>query len=320
MRTLFTTYDIKNIFKNIFTTNDKLSLYDNSNNFLKDITISDYLNIDFYAWKNRLVEVDGSNVATYEEWLESLNYSLDKAYGLVEVLDSSVTPSQDIDSATLSGKITFLIQTNKLANLDYFVTKLRNEYLGNPQEVINGNGDKLTAYIGIGIILYDTEPEMTNVGETCVVSLNFSFTYLNNALNYSDTTIKFSSDDSTYYEIPLTKATFQNIPTSTSVPKMGRPDLTGVITSSWTKVCTFSFFDFNKDFTKWLNTKFWTISANSIDNVSTTTQEVNIVVWLKITSDGHTYKYKMKLDNLEKVVSNGDFNICSMVLKTWGKD
>ena len=49
---------------------------------------------------------------------------MNEAYALVEITDEEVTVSQDIDSSTKTGNITFLIQTDKVKNLDYYVSKL----------------------------------------------------------------------------------------------------------------------------------------------------------------------------------------------------
>ena len=68
---------------------------------------------------------------------------MNESYGLVEKIDEEVTASQDIDSSIITGKVTFLIQTDKVKNLDYYVTKIRNKYLGVPQDIQKSYSDIL---------------------------------------------------------------------------------------------------------------------------------------------------------------------------------
>ena len=134
MRTVFTNEDVKNIMDYTFNGNLWQSKYSNgtipyvNENSEKVVFINEegeqtegdlaeYLNIKFYNWKQRLVE-KGSNdfpnspYAVFDDWVASLNMSLDESYALVEKTDEDVVASQDIDSATLMGRVTFLVQSN----------------------------------------------------------------------------------------------------------------------------------------------------------------------------------------------------------------
>ena len=258
MRTIFTAEDVKNIIENIFNGNlkqsklsngkipytnpnsEKIMLIDEYDNSKVEKDLAEYLNISFYNWKQRVVEKgDGSiaedpQLSVFEDWVQSINFSLDESYALVEKIDEEDTASQDIDSAVITGKITFLVQTNKISNLDYYLTKVKNTFLGVPQDIQNSYGDIIKAYIMIGALIYDQEPIMTQVGECVVVSSNFRISYLANAQTYSDTKVEISLDgddiynlngevvdqqgfptETKYLTMPITSHTWQNIFAST---------------------------------------------------------------------------------------------------------
>ena len=315
MKTILTNDDVRNIIDSIFNEKgERIILIDEEE---KEVEISEYLNVHFYAWKNRLISKD-EGVSDFDSWVDSLNYSMDESYALVELNDCEVTPSIDIDNATLTGRITFLIQSNKIQNLDYYVLKLRNKYLGAPQDITNAYGDKLKAYINLGILLYDSEPAQTALGECVIASINFSISYLTEALTYNVTPVYLSLDGETFMQLPYTRGTFQNIVTSTATPRYQRPDLTGFVASAISNVATFAYYDFNKDLTLALNDLFWRMSAIQVDGESSV-GAVNIPVWLKVESNGHSYLFKYMIDSMEKTISNSDFIISSITLKGWGK-
>ena len=356
MRTIFTIEDVKNIINNIFNGNlwehkysngeiaynnpnsEKILLIDEDNGTQTEKDIAEYLNIKFYNWKQRLVEkandeLESAPLSVFEDWVQSLNFSINESYALVERIDEEVTASQDIDSATYMGKITFLIQTDKIKNLDYYITKVRNKFLGVPQEIQNSYGDIVKAFIMIGALTYDQEPFTMQLGECVIVSLNFRISYLANALTYSDTEIQISLNGDDTYDVdgnivgetkyltmPITRSTFQNIFVSNPLPTTERPDLTGFVATSLSTAKTFSFFDYiNKELTMQFNDLFWSCSAHRINGKLTQVKDVNIPVFIKIKSNGNTYVYKDMIDNMQKNLTNNDFNISSITTKGWGK-
>lgn len=356
MRTNFSTEDVKNIIEQIFNGNlrqfkaskgsisydnpnsEKILLTDADDGTSQEKDLAEYLNIHFYNWKERLVE-KGTNrfdeetrYSVFEDWVQSLNFSMNESYALVEKIDEEVTPSQDIDNATIIGRITFLMQADKVANLDHYVTKIRNSFLGVPQDIQNSFGDIIKAYIMMGSLNYDQEPMMTQLGETLIVTSNFRISYLADALAWTDTEIEISLDgddeyddkgdivgETKYLKMPITKASFQNIFVSNPLPTVVRPDLTGVIAVSLSTAKTFTFFDFNKELTMKFNDLFWSCPAFRINGVMTQQRDVNIPIYIRVKSNGKTYVYKDVIDNMQKSLSNSDFNISSITTKGWGK-
>lgn len=356
MKTIFSAEDVKNVIDVIFNGNlnqyrkskgsipynnpnsEKILLIDEDDGTQQEKDLAEYLNIKFYNWKERLVAkrdddvVQDQQFSVFEDWVQSLNFSMNETYALVEKIDEEVTASQDIDSGTIIGRITFLIQADKVKNLDYYVSKIRNAFLGVPQDIQNSFGDIIKAYIMLGSLTYDQEPFMSQLGETLIVSSNFRISYLANALTWTDTEIEISlnGDDtyddngnivgeSKYLKMPITKASFQNIFTSNALPTSARPDLTGFVASSISTAKTFTFFDFNKELTMQFNDLFWSCSAYIINGMFSAVKDVNIPVFIRVKSNGKSYVYKDMIDNMQKSLTNNDFNISSITTKGWGK-
>lgn len=355
MRTIFSVEDTKNVVDKIFNGNLWLStlkngkenyINENSENIViideddgsqskKDL--AEYLNVKFYTWKNRLYDnnenyLSDSQYSNFDNRVSSLNFSLNEAYALVDIIEEEVTESQDIDNAVKNGRITFLIQSDKAKNLDYYIAKIRNKFLGLPQEIQNSYGNVIKAYILFGILIYEEEPIQTQLGECLKIVCNFKISYLANALTYNDTKVLLSlnGDDeydldgnviglTKYLEVPLTKQTWQLIFSDTPLPTSTRPDLTGFIATSVSQVKTLTFFDFNMAFTLQLNDIFWKTSAYRIDGVLSVVKDINIPIYIKVVSNNHSYVFKDMISKMEKVLTNSDFNISSITLKGYGK-
>lgn len=354
MRSVLTTEDVKRIIEQTFNGNlreyllsGKTITYTNENSeevlLVEDdgaqtkVDLAEALNVYFYSWKNRLVEKGNPYLtpqySTFDDWVLSLNFSMNESYCLVEITREEATQSQDIDNGTKEGKLTFLIQANKIKNIDYYVEKVRNKYLGEPQTIQNSNGDMLKAYMVLGALTYEQEPIMTALGECYIANCNFSINYLTSALTYSDinVAISFTGDDSynadgtiigetKYLSMPFIKTTWQAVFANTAVPMVNRPDLTGYIATSLSTIKTLSFYDFNQSLTEQFNTLFWQFGAYRKNGILTAASAVNVPVYIKITVGGNSYVYRDMIDNVEKTITNNDFNISSITLKGWGRN
>lgn len=362
MKTILSNEDVKNIFENIFNGNLKQNIasggaipYANPNseniiftdeagNQTSTADLAQYLNVEFYAWKKRLIHEPNAfgafneEYGYFEEWVQSLNFSLNKAYALVEITDKDIVASPDIDSAEIVGRVSFLVQSNKIKNLDYYVNKLQCAYAGHPQEIQNSYGDDLTAFIVFGALDYEQEPIQTPLGECVVVFFDFRISYIQKARTYSDMEIllSFTGDDivnsngevvdingnttaTKYKKIALTNASFVAQFINTALPTATRPDLTGAIASGVSNSITLTFYDFDSEAVNEFNALFWAMGAYKIDNVATTRREVNVPMYVKVKTAGQEFIYKCLIDNMQKALVNNDFNVCSISLKTWGK-
>lgn len=314
MRTQITTEDLKDIFLQVFRQNDETFIReDEETRERQEQSFVDYFNIDFYAWKNRVIQEE-NQFLPFDDFVSQIETSLNRAYGLVEITDASATPSQDMDSATIMGKVTFLIQADKIANLDYYISKIRNTYLGKPEQYQNSHGNIVTAMFDFGTLIYESEPTTMQFGETVVCSVNFSVDYINEANNYADYKVQMSVDG-TFFDFPFIKMTWQQTVLSQLVPTQGNITRQGVQTTGIAPQVVFSTYEFKSPLMEKLNKLFWKMSAYEINGVSNTNTNVHYPVDLKVTIDNNEYLYKMVITDMEKAMDNGGFPIMSISLK-----
>lgn len=367
MRTVFTLEDAKWLVEQIYNgnlaeyrTKKGAVAYDNPNSenilvkdeygqSLGEKDLAQYLNLHFYTWRDRVAESgEGKllaldNADNVEKWLKSLKGSMNDAYALVEATNETSVPSQDIDSAEFTGRVTIIIQADKVANLDYYARKIRNKYLGVPQPYQTANGDQLIMKLNIGIILYEGEPTETQLGETVTVSFNFTVKYINAASCYEDYEFEFAlgedpdtavNPDLPWAKLPLTEAKLTSVFTFGAVPYARRADNTGGINSAISNNWTLSFFDFKSPFVDKLNRFFYALGASEFkldeeeatwENVERADLNIPLYVKLKVpysySYDGtpeeskEIYKYEYIISDIRKQITNGDFTVTVLTLR-----
>ncbi len=343
MKTIFTTEDMKNVLDTAFNGNISLVRasngvvqYENPNDenvviinaydgTQREESLAKMLDIEFYAWKERTSEPETRN-NLFGQYIDSFDSSLKKTYALVEFMGEEAVASVDVDSATDSGLVTFLVQTDKIKNFDYYCRKVRNGFLGVPQTILTADGKELTAFITLGLPQYTEEPSLIQFGECLVAQMTIRMTYLQSANSYADYEFKLSLDGETYYPIALTQLTWQEIFTAQSVAKANRPDINGFVSSTKGSLKSLAYFDFKGGATKLLTQKFFEMSAVEIQTgtatpVPTTRGDVNIPIWFSVKDKeaDRTYYYKDVITQMEKVFKNTDFTIASITLRSWGK-
>ena len=331
MRSYFTNEDLARLIIDEYNENNvDVTLIDEQTKEQTDTTMVDYLNVEFVTWyehaktsMDRIIE-NGGNVL--ESWKESLSYALGKNYALIEQTDEEAIMSQDINGATVYGKITFMCDVGKIVNLEAYLRSIKSALTGKPIKRETANGGEVVGYLTLGILMYDAEPEMTQVGEVIECSLNWKWTYMQLAGTYSDVKFEISLDGTNYHEMLITKYTWKNIFTKEAVPTAERVDLTGFIVKAISQSVTIAYFDFDSQLTKLLNGTFWGLGAYAIKGpedltpVVQTVQAVNIPVYTRLTIDGYEYYYRHILTDMEKVFVNNEFTISSIALNGRGKN
>lgn len=367
MRTVFTLEEAKRVVEGLYNGNlaeykakkgaveyinensEKILLKDEYGQNLGEKDLAQYLNLHFYTWRNRVVESErGEHITingqeSIEAWVKSLNGSMNDAYALVEATNENSVPSQDIDSSEFTGRVTVIIQADKVANLDYYARKIRNKFLGTPQLIQNANGDMLVAKLNMGVILYDSEPTETQLGETVIVSFNFTIKYISNATCYEDYEFEFAlyedpdeavNPDLPWSKLPLTEAKLTSIFTFSSVPYARRADNTGGINTAISNNWTLAFFDYKSPFVDTLNRYFYSLGASKYkieeegetwENVQIAQLNVPVFVKLKVpysySYDGtpeeskEIYKYEYIISEMRKQITNGDFTVTVLTLR-----
>lgn len=326
---ILTASDLKGIVENVYGGNSDvpaISVVDENGNSVNK-SIKDFLNIEFYSWKNRLVHINAGEFKKADDWVTSLNFYMNKGYALVELTDKELTASQNVDAGTIYGRITFLIQAHKADALDYLTAWLSSKYAGRPQTIQDALGNNFNVYMLFGQLLYDEEPDLEQFGEVIQCSCNFSISYMNNVETYHDDMYQISFDGEKYYEIPFSEGTQQVIYSGDLLPMQKRVDIGGRLNTVSSNVVSFSYFDFANELTKKINDIYYENGAYSIDGVvKLVASDVNPVVWLKAkdysnVKDGIVpeYVYKMTIDTITKNVTNGTYLATTLVLRPYGK-
>lgn len=352
MRTNLTTDDVKRLVEYIYNGNlteyrtkkgtadeipyvnensENIVLYDEQGIKLGEKDLAEYLNIHFYTWKNRLESKTPSDDG-FDAWVQSLNLSMNEAFGIVEVVDEKAVASQDIDAATVTGRVTLVMQTNKVALLDAYAKKLHNKYVGAPFGYTNNLGKNLVLYLNLGVLLYDEEPSMTQLGSTVVVSFNFTISYMTAASTYDDVEIEFSFDKEHWYKLPLSNAKIQKAMTFSAVPYMQHPDNTGVINTAVSETWAFSYYDFkDNELCAELNRIFYDYGATETREEGQTWERTTIApfndpLYAKISvlypneTKRQEYLYAYTITEMTKQIVNNDFVINAITLRGRSKE
>lgn len=325
MKVLFTNEDFKDFVAQDFADNtENMRVVDEDGESI-DVDIADYLNVEFYDWSNRLTAAGDEPITSsvdggiYEQWLTSINASLNKAYALVEITNDEVTASPDLDNGTVAGQITFIIQSSKIKLLDYYIRLLRRNAMGVPKELTTSDDEKITTMWHYGILSYDEEPQMLQFGECIVARCGFTVSYINAANTYNDMQIEMSFfNENSYAPLRLSKMSWQLLGAASGVTPQNRPDLSGAIITSLQAVKTLTFFDFkDSDVVKQVRNILLTACAYKIDGQLSSQTEVNKKVFFKVTTDGHEYIYRDVLERVEMSLVNNDINVISIVLRNY---
>lgn len=329
MKANFTSYELMNIVQGIFNDSENdfaIKIVDSQSTETEVESIKDYLNINFYTFKKELKDNEVlDDIDNQNKWLLSLNATLNTAYGLVDLDGNTPMSAYDFDGGAFSGKVSIIIQADKVSNLEFYVAYLRNKYIGKLED-LNLNGKMYSLHIEIGDFSYDYEPFTSILGQCVIVSFDITAAYMEQAYSYQDETIEFGFSDNlegTFYKLAFSKANENLVFTGRGIVAQNRPDLAGNINSSITTTMDFTFWLLkDNEFVNKLQemmyeyTYYKKIEDSEEINGYTSDRvvDVNIPIYVKRTYNGKTYLHKMLLNQFGKTYVNNDFTIGSIKL------
>ena len=331
MKKQYTSYELMQIVNGIFSDDNNdfsLTITDSDSTETQVDSIEEYLNIEFYTYKKDLKEIiNADDLDGLNHWVISLNESMNKSYGLVELTSNNPITALDINGGNVDGRITLLMQVNKVANLEYFLTTIRNKYIGT-FENITSDGIDYTSHIVIGNLDYDSEPFECVLGQCVLVSFNISIAYMEQVLTYQDEdiAISFNSefDADTFEKFTFSKATETLLFTGKSMIKQNKPYLSGNINANATYTWSFTFWlNANSAITTTLEDilckitcdRYYDIEDESYDTFDNL--PINIPVWVRRKKGNIYYYQKAILSQYQKNYVNNDFTIGSIVLNNY---
>lgn len=334
MKKQYTNYELMQIVKGIFndSNNDfSIKLKNDNADIIEVDSIIDYLNVEFYTFKKDLKDfISGANddINVLNHWISSLNNSMNATFGLVEVTNNAPLTSEDIDGGVVDGRVSIIVQADKISNLDYYITTLRNKYVGVFEDLISDNKE-YNAHIVISGLNYDTEPFRSVLGQVLLVSFDISIAYMQKAQTYQNEKCLFSFDDENYYELPFSKANESLMFVGEQIIQQNKPDCSGSMNSSATNTWIITFWLFeNNLFIKALQDKLYLYTCDKYITLDNNNEEVenarpicpvNIPIYIKRVRDDVTYIQKMVLSQFQKQYINNDFTIGILTLNRYAK-
>ena len=333
MKKQYTSYELMQIVNQIFTdTNNDFSfkVVNADSEEIEVESIIDYLDINFYTYKKDLKEIlESDDTELLNHYILSLNENMQKSFGLVEVNSNTPLSAYDINGGNVDGRITILIPVDKVSNFEYFLTTIRNKYIGLFED-LTSDGIDYTSHIIFGNLDYNTEPFECVLGQCVIVSFNISIAYMEKCNTYQDDKVEVmiseDGDEETYWDFPFSKATETIIYNGKSVIKANRPECSGVINASATFTWAFTFWvNANNDFINVLEeiinvtSSTWIYDIEDESYSSVEDVPVNIPIWIRKTSNGKIYYRKTFLTQYQKNYVNNDFTIGTIILTSSAK-
>lgn len=246
-KTEFSTYDIKEIFNNMWLSKrydiTEINEYQQTQ---KQVDVVDYIKLYTYEYKldlkeNSLFESDDYNFPNLDRWLESRG-DTSRTYCLIEKTKINLTASSDLDMGSVNARATIICNQDKAEIIENHINIIRDELLGKALTYFNREQDNVTIYINIGDINYETEPFTSALGRTLILSIDFTISYINGADTYTDLGFKISLNASGEYKsVPFAKMTTNYVFTSKPNISQDKPNISATMITNLTRATTISF-------------------------------------------------------------------------------
>ena len=330
MKRQYTDYELKELIKSLFTDNDfSITTTDSQNNITQVNSIVDYLNIEFYTQKKDLRDSNYFNpfdIDSINQYVRSLGQSLKKAFGLVEITNNTPMTALDLDGGNLVGKVSIVIQTDRVANLDFYITYLRNKYVGVFEDIVSQD-KTYTSHIVISG-LDKTEVYECALGQCITATFEISIAYLEKAETYQDDTFTISLDNTNFYSIPISRKTKSLIFTGKTQTRQDNPTQSGLVNASASVALDLTYWLIeSNDFFNELDLLMEKASCEHYTINSGVTpirnNEVNIPVYAKTTrvivDTTYTFYHKYTITSYVKQYVNNDMTIVNLKLGTYAK-
>jgi hypothetical protein len=317
-KTLITNSTLVEIMKNIFTENDFDIAIQGVNNKKAFMTKAlEYLDINFYCFQadQTVRGFYGMTSDQQEQYIKEMSINMQKTMALCEVSNLEVLASEDIDGGSYDGTITFFIQTDKIALLDDYITRLRNRYTGEYESGINSNGDETAIMMKIGDLVVQDSPFTSPIGRANICSLTINFGYMLKALNYTSEKFLFSltGEMDSYKTIPFSNATLGITYTTLPNTCQNQPMVVGDISNSASMSITVTYYEFSK-FEILSTLRQRVMKLCSEDNKINPSENLRNSIYVRYQCNGDVYTYRMIVKEYIKKIINTDFSATTITL------
>ncbi len=274
----------------------------------KKTTAMQALNLEFYSFKRR--------VKSAEDYLESIEKSLDQAYCLCELIRTQRLYSRDIDHLIIEGRLTVWIQTAKIKLLEALIEECNMAYCGEVCEIEIGEF-KRNMLVEFNVLQPQNVQSTSEIGEAAILSIAVKMELAPSISSYDDYKIELSFDGGeTYLIAPYTSWTYAYNASQVALPLANQAD-SGFINVSRSNSLSLSLYEFNKP----LSNKLRTIALRC-NSEGQTAEDLNKTIYIRITigadetAEMYIYKVLPKTITINSV--NTTFNTMSVLFAPRG--
>lgn len=325
MKTKLTSYDLKEMFKELYTDNDYGIVIQEQNGSTKNSSIVEYLNTTFYTYDfetkehNIFESEDGFNFPNLDNFIHSMG-NISSSYALVELQGLEVVASSDIDMGSATANITFVMQSDKMDLFEQYIADLRLKTMGVENSFRNSENKIVSCYLNVGDLSYENEEIITIVGKCIIARLTFSIAYIENTQTSNSSNILISLNGTDYYNLKYSQMTQDIIFNGkTNIPQ-NKPYASGLVVASVSITETITYWIFKN---ARLQIDLNELVKATINDLETYTDELNIPVWIMETIPSYdvndalttkTIATKFVISNYKTTYKNSDFVSVSLSL------
>lgn len=287
---------IKGIFNEAnYQIEDELSPYNGK-------TVNDVLNVEYYTFKHRLHSA--------EDYIASINKSLNQAYCLCELTNVERQYSKDLDSLTVSGKLTFWLQSAKIKLLETFIEECDRLLCGERIELKMGenSSERRRAALFFGNVISVSSDVHSEIGESQICEVGFTMVVSPDIIGYDDYKVELKTAESAYVALPVVSLNIAANMTNKAVPMLSNANSTGMINLSKVRVFNLVFYGFKSAVVD----KLSEVLLGKTDN--------NESFRLKLTRGDSSHEYETVVSDISSQLENGTtYEVFSLSLAERGK-
>lgn len=232
--------------------------------------------------------------------------------------------NNNIDFASMAGKMTFWVATASTPFLDKLVQRVILRCLGERYEIpigilvdLDGNSCSRSAAISLSANNIESTETSTALGQSQITSVEFSINITEHLSILSDYKVEVCVDGTLkYQQIKLTSFSYGRCQSGRSVPYINSVQNTGVINETSSMVFNLSFYKDNSDIIKQLHAL--AVAINDTSGV------LNCPIFMRLTEFPNSLapienNYTLVIDEFKISVQEQSPAICQLTLKPRGK-
>lgn len=227
-KVIFTADTLIAIIKKIFEDEDLDTVVESEREDWKGKTLSEILNVDYYAYKHKPAATNSLKDILVAQDLTLTGLSvldvLKRSFCLVKLDSVQRLYSKDIDQIGVEGTLQYWLQTDKVKLLEALIEASNIALCGlKLPVVIDGESRRVTLFFNTPQVTIEGQ---TEIGESAIVSVKVTMAVMPNTSSYADYQVLFdvpkldNPEETEFVELAVTSIQFGNSMTPKSIPLM----------------------------------------------------------------------------------------------------